>query len=165
MTGVVSLDAEVPKENSLDEVRECNTTAEEIGLKGVATKRSTARSNKSSRLVNGRRPIRRDGCGAQRVGGGKGIGGCMPASRPHRAVTPDSGEDCAAKYLLRNNARWHVHSHGQSRARGRTAHAGPGAMVSSYKGRAALAKAKSLIPAPDKIEARVRRMELPRASR
>ena len=77
-------------------------------------------------------------------------------------VTPEKVQMAAAKYLQRNNRTVGVFIPTEKPER--IAVPPPpdvAALVASYKGRVALAEGEAFDPAPEKIEARVKRLELP----
>ena len=162
--GLLSLDAEVPKDNSLDEVRELLiTTAEAIGAKGVTAEEV---NRAKQQILKARERAATD---TAQIGVSLSEWTAQGDWRLyflHRdrieQVTPEMVQAAAARYLQRNNRTVGVFipTDRPERIEVPPTPDVP-ALVANYQGRAALAEGEEFDPAPAKIEARVQRLELP----
>jgi len=162
--GLLSLDAEVPKENSLDEVRELLiSTAEEIGAKGV-TAEEVNRARQQILKARERAATDTAQIGvslSEWMAQGDWRLYFLHRDRIER-VTPEKVQAAAAKYLQRNNRTVGVFiPTGKPERIEVPATPDVPSLVASYKGRVALAEGEEFDPTPERIETRVQRQELP----
>ena len=162
--GLLSLDAEVPRDNSLEEVRDLLiSTAEVIGAKGVTdeevnrAKQQILKARERSTTDTTQIGVALSEWAAQ---------GDWRLYFLHRdrieQVTPEKVQAAATKYLQRNNRTVGLFIPTEKAERVAVPPTPDvTAMVASYQGRAALAEGEEFDPAPEKIEARVKRQELP----
>jgi zinc protease len=161
--GLFSLDAEVPRDNSLEEVRDTLiTTAEEIGAKGV-TDEEVNRARQQ--ILKARDRAATDTAQIGRALSEWVAQGDWRLYFLHRdrveQVTPEKVQGAAKKYLQRNNRTVGLFIPTEKAERVAVPSTPDvAAMVANYKGRAALAEGEEFDPTPEKIEARVKRLEL-----
>jgi len=161
--GLFSLDAEVPRDNSLEEVRDILIgTAEEIGAKGV-TEEEVNRARQQILKARDRAATDTAQIGvalSEWAAQGDWRLYFMHRDRVEQ-VSPEKVQAAAKKYLQRNNRTvgLFIPTEKAERVAVPPTPDVP-AMVANYKGRAALAEGEEFDPTPEKIEARVRRLEL-----
>jgi len=162
--GLFSLDAEVPHDNSLDEVRDILiVTTEEIGKKGV-TEEEVNRAKQQ--ILKARERAATD---TAQVGISLSEWAAQGDWRLyfiHRdrieQVTPEKVQAAAVKYLQRNNRTVGLFIPTEKAERVEVPSTPDvAAMVATYKGRAGPAEGEEFNPTPENIEARVKRFELP----
>jgi zinc protease len=161
--GLFELEAEVPKENSLEEVENLMLTTAETLAERASRRGSQPRQEADSQSArNGRRQHQPDRRLAQRMGRARRLAPLFPAPRPHRTSHPRSRAGGGGQISsAQQSHRWPVHSDRQI-GKGRcSAHAGRGRLVADYKGRAAMAQGEAFEATPANIESRVRRLDLP----
>jgi zinc protease len=162
--GLFEMSAEVPKDNSLDEVRDVMiTTAETLAVKGV-TAEEVNRAKKQ--ILKAREMAAND---TSRIGVSLSEWAAQGDWRLyflHRdrieQVTPEAVQAAAAKYLVRNNRTVGLFIP-TDKAEKIVIPPTPdvSSLVSNYKGRAAMEEGEAFEATPANIEARARRSELP----
>jgi zinc protease len=162
--GLFSLDAEVPRDNSLEEVRDILiATAEEIGAKGV-TEEEVNRAKQQILKARDRAATDTAQIGialSEWAAQGDWRLYFMHRDRVEQ-VSPEKVQAAAKKYLQRNNRTVGLFIPTEKAERVSVPPTPDVvAMVANYKGRAALAEGEEFDPTPEKIEARVKRLELP----
>src|SRR5437867_3927145 len=161
--GLFSLDAEVPRDNSLEEVRDILiATTEEIGAKGV-TEEEVNRARQQ--ILKARDRAATDTAQIAVALSEWPAQGEWRLDFMHRdrieQVTPERVQAAAKKYLQRNNRTMGLFIPTEKAQRVAVPPTPDvAAMVANYKGRAALAEGEEFDPTPEKIEARVKRLEL-----
>ncbi|HKQ37834.1 MAG TPA: insulinase family protein [Verrucomicrobiae bacterium] len=162
--GLFSLDAEVPRDNSLDEVRDILiATTEEIGSQGV----SEEEVNRARQQILKARD--RSATDTAQIGVSLSEWTAQGDWRLyfiHRdrveQVTPEKVQAAAKKYLQRNNRTVGLFIPTEKAERVSVPPTPDvAAMVANYKGRAALAEGEEFDPTPENIEARVECFDLP----
>ena len=157
-------DAEVPKDNSLDEVREILlSTMENVGAQGVQPEEV---NRAKQQILKARERAATD---TAQVGIALSEWAAQGDWRLYflyrdriEQVTPEAVKAAAAKYLVRNNRTvGRVHSERKAGAHRRPVDAGCPALVADYKGRAPIAEGEVFDPTPENIESRVKRLEIP----
>jgi len=161
--GLFSLDAEVPRDNSLEEVRDLLiATTEEIGAKGV-TEEEVNRARQQILKARDRAATDTAQIGvalSEWVAQGDWRLYFMHRDRVEQ-VTPERVQAAAQKYLQRNNRTVGLFIPTEKAERVSVPPTPDvAAMVANYKGRATLAEGEEFDPTPEKIEARVKRLEL-----
>jgi zinc protease len=162
--GLLTLEAEVPKGNSLEEVRDLLTAIPEgIGAQSVTVEEV---NRAKQQILKARERAATD---TAQIGvslsewAAQGDWRLYFLHRDHiEQVTPEKVQAAAAKYLLRNNRTVGLFIP-TDKAERVTVPPTPdvAALVANYTGRAALAEGEQFDPAPAKIEARVQRESLP----
>ena len=162
--GLFSLDAEVPKDNSLEEARDLLiATAEDVGAKGVTAEEV---NRAKQQILKARERAAMD---TAQIGVALSEWAAQGDWRLYflyrdriEQVTPEMVQAAAAKYLRRNNRTVGLFIPTDKPERVEVPPTPDVAvMVAAYQGRAALAEGEALDPSPEKIEARVERKELP----
>jgi len=162
--GLFSLDAEVPRDNSLEEVRDILiATAEEIGAKGVTDEEV---NRAKQQILKARDRAATDTAQIGIALSEWAAQGDWRLYFMHRdrveQVTPEKVQAAAKKYVQRNNRTVGLFIPTEKAERVSVPPTPDVvAMVANYKGRAALAEGEEFDPTPEKIEARVRRLDLP----
>jgi len=161
--GLFSLDAEVPRDNSLEEVRDLLiATTEEIGARGV-TEEEVNRARQQILKARDRAATDTAQIGvslSEWAAQGDWRLYFMHRDRVEQ-VTPERVQAAAQKYLQRNNRTVGLFIPTEKAERVAVPPTPDvAAMVANYKGRAALAEGEEFDPTPEKIEARVKRLEL-----
>ena len=160
--GLFMADAEVPRGNSLDEVREILiSTLENIG---PVTAEEVNRAKQQ--ILKARERAATD---TAQVGIALSEWAAQGDWRLYflfrdriEAVTPEAVKAAAAKYLVRNNRTVGVFIPTDKPERIAVPPTPEvAALVANYKGRAAIAEGEVFDPAPERVEARVQRLELP----
>jgi zinc protease len=163
--GLFMADAEVPRENSLDDVRDILlSTVENIGAQGVTPEEV----NRAKQQILTERE--RASADTPQVGislsewVAQGDWRLYFLSRDYiERVTPEAVKAAAAKYLVRNNRTVGLFIPTDKPER----IAVPPtpdveALVANYQGRATLAEGEIFDPTPEYVEARVQRLEIPK---
>jgi zinc protease len=162
--GLFMADAEVPRDNSLEEARDILiSTLENIGTQGVTAEEV---NRAKQQILKARERAATD---TAQVGialsewAAQGDWRLYFLSRDRiEQVTPDAVKAAAAKYLVRNNRTVGLFIPTDKAERIAVPPTPDiAAMVSDYKGRAAIAEGEVFDPTPEHIEARVQRLELP----
>src|SRR6185295_1406547 len=162
--GLFSLDAEVPRDNSLDEVRDLLiATTEEVGAKGV-TEEEVNRAKQQ--ILKARERAATD---TAQIGvalsewAAQGDWRLYFLYRDHiEQVTPEKVQVAAMKYLQRNNRTVGMFIPTEKAERVAVPPTPDvAALVASYKGRDAIAEGEAFEATPENVEARVKRSELP----
>jgi zinc protease len=162
--GLFMADAEVPRENSLDEVRDILlSSVENIGTQGVTPEEV---NRAKQQILTARERAATD---TAQVGialsewVAQGDWRLYFLSRDYiERVTPEAVKDAAAKYLVRNNRTVGLFIPTEKPER----IAVPPtpdveALVANYQGRATIAEGEIFDPTPEHVEARVQRLEIP----
>jgi zinc protease len=161
--GLFSLDAEVPRDNSLEEVRDILiATTEEIGAKGV-TEEEVNRARQQILKARDRAATDTAQIGvalSEWTAQGDWRLYFLHRDRVEQ-VSPEKVQNAAKKYLQRNNRTvgLFIPTEKAERVSVPPTPDVP-ALVANYKGRAALAEGEEFDPTPEKIEARVKRLDL-----
>jgi zinc protease len=162
--GLFMADAEVPRDNSLDEVREILlATVENIGAQGVTAEEV----NRSKQQILKARD--RAATDTAQVGIALSEWAAQGDWRLYflfrdriERVTPDAVKAAAAKYLVRNNRTVGVFIPTDKPERIAVPPTPDvAALVADYKGRAGLAEGEVFDPTPGRIESRAQRLEIP----
>ena len=162
--GLLSLDAEVPRGNSLEEARDLLiSTAEEIGATGVTAEEV---NRAKQQILKARERAATDTAQIGVALSEWAAQGDWRLYFLHRdrieQVTPEKVQAAAAKYLQRNNRTVGLFIPTEKAERVAVpATPDVKALVAGYKGRDAMAEGEEFDPAPASIEARVLRQELP----
>ena len=159
-----SVDAEVPRDSSVDEVRDLLiSTVEQMGAKGVTAEEV---SRARLQILKARELAAND---TAQLGislsewAAQGDWRLYFLNRDRiEQVTPEAVQAAAARYLTRNNRTVGLFIPTEKAERVPVPPTPDlAAMVANYHGRAAIAEGEAFDPAPDKIEARVQRSDLP----
>src|ERR1043166_2971079 len=162
--GLMVLDAEVSKDNSLDEVRDTLIRiAEEIGSKGVTSEEV----NRARQQILKQREL----AAADTASIGRSLSewvaqGDWRLYFLHRdrieKVTPEAVQAAAGRYLQRNNRTVGMFIPSEKAERIAVPPTPDiAALVANYKGRAAIAEGEAFEATPENIEARAKRRDLP----
>src|SRR3954453_16984789 len=162
--GLFNLNAEVPRDNSLEEVRGILiATTEEIGAKGV-TEEEVNRARQQILKARDRAATDTAQIGialSEWTAQGDWRLYFMHRDRIEK-VSAEKVQAAAKKYLQRNNRTVGLFIPTEKAERVSVPPTPDVAtMVADYKGRPALAEGEEFDPTPEKIEARVKRLELP----
>jgi len=162
--GLFMADAEVPRDNSLDEVREILlSTVESIGSQGVLPEEVT---RAKQQILKARERAATD---TAQVGIALSEWAAQGDWRLYflfrdriEGVTPEAVKAAAAKYLVRNNRTVGVFMPTDKPERIAVPPTPDVAtLVADYKGRASIAEGEVFDPTPENIEGRVKRLEIP----
>src|SRR6266436_3571231 len=161
--GLLSVDAEVPRDNSMDEVRELLlATVEQLGTKGVTAEEV----NRAKQQILKQRELA--ATDTARIGVSLSEWAAQGDWRLyflHRdrieVVTPEAVQAVANRYLQRNNRTVGLFIP-SAKAERIAVPSTPdvAALVADYKGRAAIAEGEAFEATPENIEARVQRQDL-----
>src|SRR6266446_3937113 len=162
--GLLSVDAEVPRDSSMDEVRELLlATVEQIGAKGV----SAEEVNRAKQQILKQRELAATDTAQIGVSLSEWAAqGDWRLYFLHRdrieQVTSETVQAVANRYLQRNNRTVGIFMPSEKAER-ITVPSTPdvAALVADYKGRAPMAEGEAFESTPANIEARVQRQELP----
>src|SRR4051812_24913281 len=162
--GLFVLDAEVPKDNSLEEVRDSLIKiAEQIGSTGVTSEEV----NRARQQILKQRDLA--ATDTARIGVSLSEWAAQGDWRLyflHRdrieKVTPEAVKEAAARYLQRNNRTVGMFIPSEKAERVPVP-ASPdlASLLANYKGRAAMAEGEAFEATPENVEARVQREDLP----
>jgi zinc protease len=162
--GLFMADAEVPRDGSLDEVRDILlSTIERIGAEGVTAEEV---NRAKQQILKARERAATD---TAQVGitlsewAAQGDWRLYFLFRDHiEAVTPQAVKTVAAKYLVRNNRTIGLFIPTQKPERiAIPATPDIAQLVTDYRGRAAIAEGEVFDPTPQNIESRLQRLEIP----
>ncbi len=162
--GLFMADADVPRDNSLDEVRELLlATVEGVGTQGVTAEEVT---RAKQQILKARERAATD---TAQVGIALSEWAAQGDWRLYflfrdriEGVTPEAVKSAAAKYLVRNNRTVGLFIPTDKSERIAVPPTPDvAALVAAYKGRAALAEGEVFEPTPENIEQRVQRSEIP----
>jgi zinc protease len=162
--GLFMADAEVPRDNSLDEVREILlSTLENIGTQGVTAEEV---NRARQQILKARERAATD---TAQVGialsewAAQGDWRLYFLSRDRiERVTPEAVKAAAAKYLVRNNRTVGVFIPTDKPERIAVPPTPDiAALVTDYQGRAAISEGEVFDPTPENVEARAQRLEIP----
>ena len=162
--GLFMADAEVPRDSSLDEVREILlSTLENIGAQGVTLEEV---NRARQQILKARERAATD---TAQVGIALSEWAAQGDWRLYflfrdrvERVTPEAVKAAAAKYLVRNNRTVGVFIPTDKPERiAVPATPDVTALVANYKGRAPIAEGEVFEPSPENIEGRVKRLEIP----
>ena len=145
----------------------CSTRSNRSAPPASRPKRSTAPSSRSSRPGVGCRGHEPDRHRAERMGSPRATGGCTSctATASHRSRRGRAGRRADVPAAQQPHGR-RVHPDGQAERVAIPEHARTSqALLADYKGRTAIAAGEVFDATPANIEARVQRLDLPRASR
>ncbi len=161
--GLLSVDAEVPRDNSMDEVRELLlATVEQLGTKGVTAEEV----NRAKQQILKQRELA--ATDTARIGVSLSEWAAQGDWRLyflHRdrieAVTPEAVQAVANRYLQRNNRTVGLFIPSVKAERiAVPSTPDVAALVADYKGRAAIAEGEAFEATPENIESRVQRQDL-----
>jgi zinc protease len=162
--GLIMIEAEVPRDNSLEDARDTIIqTVEQIGLKGVTAEEV----NRARQQILKQRELA--AANTAQIGVSLSEWAAQGDWRLYflqrdriEKVTPEAVRSAAARYLQRNNRTVGLFIP-TDKAERVPVPASPDlqTLVANYKGRAAISEGEAFDPTPANIEARVQRQELP----
>jgi zinc protease len=162
--GLMELEAEVPRDSSLDEVRDLLiSTAEQVGIKGVTAEEV----NRARQQILKARELAANETSQIAVSLSEWAAqGDWRLYFLHRdrieKVTPEAVQAVAARYLQRNNRTVGLFIPTEKAERiAIPATPDVAALVADYKGRAPIAEGEVFEATPENVESRVQRQELP----